>query len=201
VTKYSGQQLGNYITQLSLVRADTGDQQAFDDYAEWIVTTTPEQLGFSRPDCLEPLKKFPTNQVLQSAAEKIFAQTNSVWSRLPWKDNRGGGAVDSDLVAVSAYRVLLGRELEKTNYCGNISWAGNHNYLNYNLTNFQSGGFQFEIPKELQPTNGAVAEIRWCDWIAMSLSNGKYIPLFNPFAPVEKRDEAMAKAKEMLKQP
>jgi len=201
VTKYSGQQLGNFITQLSLVRADTGDPQAFDDYAEWIVTTTPEQLGFSRPDYLEPLKKFPTNQVLQSAAEKIFAQTNSVWSRLPWKDNRGGGAVDSELVAVSAYRVLLCRELEKTNYCGNISWAGDHNYLNYNLTNFQSGGFQYEIPKELQPTNGAVAEIRWCDWIAMSLSNGKHIPLFNPFTPVEKRNEAIAKAEELLKQP
>jgi hypothetical protein len=201
VTKYSGQQLGNYITQLSLVRADAADPQAFDDYAGWIVNTTPEQLDFSRPDCLEPLRRFPTNQVLQSAAEKIFAQTNSAWSRLPWKDHRGGGSVDSGLVAVPAYRVMLCRELEGTNYCGNISWTGNHNYLNYNLTNSQSGGFQFEIPEELQPTNGTTAQIRWCDWIAISLANGKHTPPFNPFAPVEKRNEAIANAEELLKRP
>ena len=49
-----------------------------------------------------------------------------------------------------------------------------------------------------RPAEGTKAELRWCDWIAWSLSDAKQIPLFNPVAPVEQRDEAIAKAKRLL---
>jgi hypothetical protein len=43
-------------------------------------------------------------------------------------------------------------------------------------------------------------EMRQCDWTAWSLSNAKQITFFNPFAPVQKRNEAISKAKaELLK--
>jgi hypothetical protein len=78
VMKYSGQQLGNFVIQLSLARARAGDPTAFDDYAEWIVTTTPGQFEQSNLECLVPFRKFPTNAMLQAAAEKLFSQTNSL---------------------------------------------------------------------------------------------------------------------------
>jgi hypothetical protein len=68
-------------------------------------------------ECLEPLKKFPTNAVLQTAAERLFGQTNFAWGRLPWKNNFGWATVDSELVAIPAYRTLLCRELGKTDTC------------------------------------------------------------------------------------
>jgi hypothetical protein len=62
------------------------------------------------------------------------------------------------------------------------------------LTN-RSGGYQFAWPDAESPTDGTKVEVRWCDWVAWSLSKSKQIPFFNPFAPIEKRDEAIKNAK------
>ncbi len=198
VMKYSGQQLGNFVTQLSLTRARAGDPTAFDDYAEWIVTTTPGQFEQSHLECLEPLRKFPTNALLEAAAEKLFSQTNSAWGRLPWKNNFGRGTIESELVAVPAYRVLLCRELERTNACGTLTLE-RPGYVRYNITDLnQSGSFGITLPENSTATNGATADIRWCDWIAVALANSKTITLFDPFAPVDQRNEALEKAKARL---
>jgi hypothetical protein len=198
VMKYSGQQLGGFITKLSLARANAGDPQAFNDYARWIVTTTPEQFGYSISENFEPFKKFPTNAILQSAAEKMFARTDSAWSSLPWKENRGGSSVvDSELVAVPAYRELLRRELDKTNFCGTVS-CQNVSLLGYDITNYGRGAFTISFKMEPQPTNGTASEIRWCDWIALALSDQRRIPFFNPFAPITVREKIITKAKAQL---
>ena len=193
----SGQRLGTFMAKLTLACAQTGDTKAFEDYAAWLKTTTPEQLGFSLAECLEPLRKFSTNEVLQSAAEKLFGDTNSAWSKLPWIETRGDNPVESELVNVPAFRLLLSRELERTNVCGSFTWHA-PNMVDYQLTNYMSGGRGGAFPENEQPTNGTKVELRWCDWIAWSLSNGKHIPFFNPFAPIEKRDEAIQKAKGLL---
>ena len=65
-----GQKLGSFLTKLAIARARAGDPNAFEDYAEWLPTIAPEQLGFPEP--LEPLRQYPTNAILQSAAEKMF---------------------------------------------------------------------------------------------------------------------------------
>ena len=188
VMKYSGQQLGNYLTRLSLARAQAGDPNAFDDYAEWIVTTMPAQFEQSNLECLEPFRKCPTNIMLQAAAEKLFSQTNSAWGSLPWKNNFGRGAVESDLVAVPAYRVLLCRELAKTNSCGTVTLE-RPGYLRFNIEDLHpSGTFGISLPDGSMATNGSIAQVRWCDWVAVALANGKHIAPFDPFAPTTNRD-------------
>jgi hypothetical protein len=200
VMKYSGQQLGTFVTRLAMARAHAGDPRAFDDYVDWVITTTPEQLGLSIRDCLEPLQTFPTNQTLQAAAEKMFAGTNSAWSRLPWKQMNGDNPIGSDLVKVPAFRRLLVRELEKTNVCGSFTWR-DPSTVSYEITNYQSGSYgAIGFPSSNRPANGTTSELRWCDWVAFSLSIGKHIPFFNPFAPVEERDEAIERAQALLKQ-
>jgi hypothetical protein len=201
VMKYSGQPLGNYLTQLSLARAQAGDPTAFDDYAAWIVTTTSGQFEQSRLESLEPLRKFPTNAVLQAAAEELFGRTNSAWGSLPWKNNFGRPVVDSDLVALPAYRTLLRRELEKTKACGTITLE-RPGYLGYNLADLrQSGSFGITLPDHSSVTNGSTASVRWCDWIALALANGKQIPLFDPFTTIQERDAAIEKAGALLRLP
>jgi hypothetical protein len=194
VMKYSGQQLGNFVTQLALARARAGDTTAFDDYAEWIVTTTPEQFEQSNLECLDPLRKFPANATLQTAAEKLFSQTNSPWGRLPWKNNFGRGTIESELVPVPAYRVLLCRELERTNACGTITLE-RPGYVRYNVVDLnQSGSFGITLPEDSTATNGVTAQIRWCDWIATALANSKSIMPFDPFAAATNRDLAIRQA-------
>jgi len=194
VMKYSGQQLGNFVTQLALARARAGDPAAFDDYAEWIVTTTPGQFEQSHLECLEPLRKFPTNDLLQAAAEKLFTPTNSAWGRLPWKNNFGRGTIESELVAVPAYRVLLCRELARTNTCGTITLE-RPGYVRYSVADLnQSGTFGLTLPENSAATNGATAQIRWCDWIALALANSKSILPFDAFAAETNRDAAIRQA-------
>ena len=194
--KYSGAQLSEHLTQLALIRARNGDSHAFDEYAAWIASTTPEQLGFRRSEQLEPLKQFPTNSMLAAAAEKMFGGTNSSWARLPWKDSYGGEMLDSRLFVLPAFRAMLARELEKTNDFGTVSWSGN-NYLNYQNTN-SSGGFGFSFPENQSPTNGTAAKIRWCDWIAVLLAKEKQFPFYNPFTSVAERDRKLSEARILL---
>ena len=204
VMQYSEQQnsrpderLGTFVAKLTLVCAQTGDTQAFEDYAAWLKTTTPEQLGFFLSESLEPLRKFPTNEVLQAAADSLFSDTNSLWSKLPWRGAGLSSTIEPEFISVPAFRRLLSRELDKKNVCGFIEWQAT-NMASFQITNYMSGSRGLALPEGDRPAIGTKIELRWCDWIAWALANAKQIPLFNPFAPIEKRDEAIQNAKGLL---
>lgn len=204
VMEYSDQQnsrpdqrLGTFMAKLTLASTQTGDTQSFEDYAAWVKTTTPEQLGFSLSESLEPLRKFPTNEILQAAADSLFSNTNSAWSKLPWKGSGLHNPVETELTEVAAFRRLLSRELDKKTVSGFIEWQA-PNMASFQITNYMSGSRGLALPESDRPAIGTKTELRWCDWIAWSLANAKQIPLFNPFAPIEKRDEAIQNAKRLL---
>jgi len=199
VLKYSGAQMGGLLTKLSIARAKSGDPEAFDDYAAWLPTASPEQMGHSVLEFLAPLEQFPTNIVLRTAAEKMFADTNSVWSRLPWQKSGSDNPASSGLFNVPAFRNLLVRELDRKEVCGSVTWQS-PGMVNYSMSNYWSGSFGYSFPEAPQTTNGTSADLRWCDWIALSLSNGKHIASYNPFAPIPQRNEALEKAKVMMRQ-
>lgn len=191
VIKYSGQQLGDYLTKLALARAKAGDSSAFDEYAEWIVTTSPSQFERFNLDCFEPMKQSPTNPILQTAAEKLFSQTNSAWGALPWKNNFNWPTVDAGLVPIKGYRTLLCRELEKTNLCGSVNLE-RPGFIAYTVTDLhQSGSFGVALPASCLATNGSTVTIRWGDWVAIALANCNSNFPFDPFAAADKRDEAI----------
>jgi hypothetical protein len=100
------------------------------------------------------------------------------------------------LVKVPAFRRLILRELDKKTPCGTVEWR--QGTASYQMTNYWSGSRGLALSESDRPANGTKAELRWCDWIACSLSNAKQIPLFNPFAPLEKRDEAIEQARALL---
>jgi hypothetical protein len=192
------QRMGKFMAKLILACAQNGDTDVFEDYAAWLKNTTPEQLDSSYLECLEPLFRFPTNEVLKSAAENIFNSTNSSWGQLPWKNIADMDPVEHDLVIVPAFRQLLVRELDRTNNYVSVEWRA-PNWFSYQ-TKTGSGGRTLAFPEGENPADGTKTELRWCDWIAFSLSNGKRIPFLNPFAPVEKHNEAIEKAKIQLEQ-
>ena len=201
VMKYSVQNLGGLLAKLSLARAKAGDTDAFEDYAVWLPTTSPADMGYSISEYLEPLKQFPTNTVLESAAEKMFDDTNSAWSKLPWPQTGSDNSVSSALVNVPAFRRLIVRELDQKEVCGSVSWQSSPGMVNYSVNDLHmNGSFMYSCPESNQTTNGTSAELRWCDWTALSLANGKYIPPFNPFASVEKRNDALENIKTLLRQ-
>jgi hypothetical protein len=199
VTEYSNQKNPLLVVaKLTLFRMQAGDSQAFDDYAAWLQTTTPEQFELSFAEPFAPLCKYASNVVLQAAADRMFGNTNSPWSQLPWKRTGFYDPVRSDLVKVPAFRRLLLRELDKRTPCGTVEWR--QGLLWYQLTNYMNGNESLTWPGSDRPADGKKAELRWCDWIAWSLAKAKQIPFFNLFAPPEKRDEAIEQARALLGQ-
>lgn len=198
-SRYSqpNQRMGTFMAKLTLACAQNGDTNVFEYYAAWLKTTTPEQLGGSYLECLEPLFRFPTNQVLKSAAENIFNNTNSSWGQLPWKNIADTDPVEHDLVNVPAFRQLLICELGKTNNYVLVEWRA-PNWFSYQTTTGGSGGRTLAFPEGENPADGTKTTLRWCDWIAFLLSNKNQIPFFDPFAPVVERDAAIKTAKELL---
>jgi hypothetical protein len=119
---------------------------------------------------------------------------------LPWQRSTFEDPLDSDLVKLPAFRQMLAGEMEDKSPFGSMRWQnGIGMNINYNVTN-SSGGYHFDWPNSESPTNGAKVDIRYCDWIAWKLSKSKQISFFNPFSPIEKRDEAIKNAEaELLK--
>jgi hypothetical protein len=193
---------GLLIAKLSVARAENGDVAALADYTDWLKTTRPEQLEHSLAESVAPLGKFPTNAILRATADELFGNTNSTWGRLPWARSAVFNPVESDLVRVPAFRRLLARELENKAVCGHIEWRA-PNYASLTLTNQanQTTGRTLDLPEGERPVAGAKAELRWCDWIALSLAHVKQIPPFNPFAPIASRDAAIVDAQTSLVQP
>lgn len=192
---------GVLLARLGVARAATGDPDALTDYVNWLKTTPPDQLGSALAESIAPLGKFPTNTLLLATADELFGNTNSAWGRLPWSRAGFFNPVESDLIQVPAFRRLLVRELDDRTRCGYAEWGG-PNQISFTLTNRLDlrRNRPLELSEDERPKPGAKAELRWCDWIAVSLASGRQIPPFNPFAPVEARDAAIAAAQQTLKQ-
>ena len=189
--------LGRFIGKFTLARVRSGETNALEDYAAWLKTMSPDRLETYLPDSLAPMTNFPNKKVIQNVTEELFNNPTSAWSQLPWKQAGFFNPVESGLIKVPAFRKLLARELDKKDVIGSMEYF-RPNDVSYNLKDFGGGSRGYKWPDAEQPAIGTKAEIRQCDWIAWSLSNSKQIPFFNPFALVEKRDEAIKDAKEEL---
>jgi hypothetical protein len=193
---WSRQRLGAYMAKMTTIRLEANDPAAAVDYAAWLKTATPDQLGSHLMESLEPLARFATNAILGSTAQELFSNTNSAWGRLPWKDNAMHNPIESSLVRSPAFRQLLLRELERKEVCGSVKWRGNG--IEYTISNHVSGSRGGAWTGTNSPAVGFTSELRWCDWIAWSLASSKQIPAFDLFAPGAVRDEAIIDAKAIL---
>ncbi len=193
----SGHDLARYIPQLTQIRVLGGDTNAMTEYAEWVKSAGEEKLDQYALDAFEPLLKNPTDPTAVAVSDWLFNHPASPWNKLPWKRVSFHNPIESELIKVAAFRRLLVRELDKRDVAGSMEYF-RVNTVSYNLKEFGGGTRGFPWPDSEPPAIGTKIEVRQCDWIAWSLSNAKRIPFFNPFAPVEKRDQAIAHTKSLL---
>jgi hypothetical protein len=194
--------LGPRLAQLMRVRVEHGDAGAFADYAACLRLVTPAQLGPYVHETSEPLRRWATNVVLRSAAEDLFSDTASGWNHLPRMFSGMHGPPETDWLQVPAFRRLLARELDQRAACGEVDWRtpSTPSVQITNLTRLHCG-LTLPLPATELPEAGSKTELRWCDWIALSLVNAKQIPPFNPGAPLPERDAVIARARAQLLQP
>ena len=196
---WQNQRQGTLIARLTCARARAGEPAPFTEYADWLASTTPESIGSYLVESLAPLMEFPTNAAIQALAGRLFGDTNSAWSHLPWKGVGSANPIETDLIKLSAFRQLLARELDVKTVCGSLAWRGPET-ISFQLTNSanMNGSRSLKLPEAERPAEGSKLELRWCDWIAFSLAQASQLPPFNPFVPLEQRDRRAREAKDLL---
>jgi len=192
---------GPLLAKLLIARVDAGDRAKIptEKFAAWLPTSQPE-FGSPVGEIFAPLWKFPADPNLQMAAEEMFSNTNSAWSQWPWKLSGFYNPLDSGLVRVPAFRLLLARELDRREPYGTVQWHA-PNSVSIQTTNGSYRRRALDIPETDRPVDGERVAIRRCDWLALSLGDAKQIPAFNPFAAEATRDQAIAAAKAALTKP
>jgi hypothetical protein len=197
-TMSSGHDLARCIPELTEIRVEGGDTNALPEYAAWIKSADEEKVEEYAVDTFEPLWRNPNAPTVATVSQWLFNDPASPWSKLPWQRTHFHDPLDSDLVKLPAFRRLLARELDNQTKVGSMQWSsGSGGNISFNLTT-STGGFQFTWPETESPADGTKVEVRRCDWVAWSLSKSKQISFFNPFAAIEKRDEAIKNAKAVL---
>jgi len=191
----SGTDLARYIAELTDIRADSGDPNALTEYAAWIKSADEKKVVENAVAVFEPLCHHPGDPPAAAAAQWLFTDPASPWSKLPWPAGGFRAPLDSDLVKLPAFRRLLAGDLENQTNVGTMQWSGGN--ISYHLDRY-SGGGHLTWPTADAPTDGATVDLRRCDWVAWSLSQSKQIPFFNPFAPVDQRDAAIRQARAVL---
>lgn len=193
----SGHDLARFIPQLTQVRVLGGDTNALVEYAEWVKSASEEKVESYALEAFDPLLKSPHHPTVVSLTDWLFNDPASPWSKLPWQRASFCKPIESDLIKLPPFRRLLLRELAKREKAGSMQYFA-PNTVSYELKEFGGGSRGFPWPEAERPALGTKVEVRRCDWIAWSLSNAKRIPFFNPFTPIEKRDEAIKNTKALL---
>jgi hypothetical protein len=193
----SGRDLSRHIPRLTQLRVSGGDTNALDEYAQWIQTANPDRMDTDLLAVFEPLYRNPAQPVVGSAAESLFNNPASPWSRLPWKMSGFRNPVETDLMEIPAFRQMVIRELDRREKIGWMQFRS-PDRVEYSITNLQSGSRGIGWPESERPADGARVELRHCDWVAWLLSNAKRIAFFNPFVSEDERDKGIDSARHSL---
>jgi hypothetical protein len=189
--------IGEALAALTTARIAAGDATALREYADWIVTTTPEQAQFAAHNWFAPMIAHAGAPEMVRAATVLFK--SSPW--VPLTAKRAGfyslELLGSDLVHVAAFRDHVLAEL--TDHAKLGTMALRKGGLDVRTDAFQqSEGVDAADP--LLPKDGWTGTLRVADQYAASLVVGRPgAPKFRRYWPVAERDRAITALAAWLK--
>ena len=185
--------------------AGMGDKKILDDYAGWLTTVTPEQVGDFQVILLwfKPLWENSDRPALQKAATFIFTDKNSAWVRFMHEkggSNEGQALLRSPLIGVPSFRAMLLAGL------ADHSQVGESGYLvgKFWMVRYGVGESGTQVMAQLNPLDplsklAGYDTYRVCDLYAWGIGQAKAgLPALQFYWPVEKRDTAVKVAVETL---
>jgi hypothetical protein len=185
--------------------AGMGDQKILDDYAGWLTTVTPEEVGDFQVILVwfKPLWGNSDRPALQKAASLIFTDKNSAWVRFMHEkggSNEGQALLRSPLIGVPGFRQMLLAGL------ADHTQVGESGYLvgNFWMVRYGFGENGNQVMSQLNPHDplsklAGYDTFRACDLYAWGIGQSKAgLPALEFYWPVEKRDQAVKQAIETL---
>jgi hypothetical protein len=182
-------------------RLQLGDQTALSDYAAFLesLTVVDWRPNSDMSGYFEMMWENPDHPMMVAAAEKIFAEKDSLWQRL--SDHGYVPSADllkTPMVGVAPFREEVERELEERTVCGTVKLYENGNVdLKRNNSTTQEPSLRWELDP-LAPAVGTEASYRLCDYVAFRLSQADGFPACRPYWPLARRDKAVAACRVIL---
>jgi hypothetical protein len=203
--EHQGPKYLEYMAQLILCRADLGDKNALDEYAEWMRTVKPNDILGNRDsleEILGPLGRYPGDPSIAAASEWLFNDKASPWYPVLFRDGGAPAHVNCDLVqgpllCVPAFRKRLAQLFEDQREIGHADVVNNET-ITTNLSNVWTISTVRNDP--LCPPPGTNVAFRVCDACAFALSPLDGFPQCELFWPEKERNRAVAAAAAFLKQ-
>ncbi len=199
-----------WIAKFTSARDRAGDTGAIREYADWVRTTSPEELENSASEVLEPIYRRPNDPTLAATAAWLFEDPKSRWVALIRSARTIQKAHFTNLFAspimeVPAFRKLVLAALDDVSPAGSATIGDNGDVfimiregdatMTLNMQNPRNRGAGiFELP-----TRKTEVRLRMCDYYAWILAMGKGAPAFDLSWPEAKRDVALAAMADFLR--
>jgi hypothetical protein len=199
---WAAQGLAVSIARLTLARAEAGDAGAIPEYAAWIRTITPEQLGREALAALEPLYRRPGDPALADAAAALFAAPRSAWVPLIGREGsrpsfETAQLIASPLVEVPAFRAGLLAALDDRTPIGTARI--DNGQVRVTLDSGLSIGRSAPGGDTAPRASGTEVTLRRCDFYAWQLATLDGAPTFNPGWDEARREEALTAMADFLR--
>lgn len=190
---------GRIMAELAVGCAAHGEMGALDQWSQWILGCTPDDLGSYPDDSLEPFWRHSDHPAVAAAARKLFGDPTSPWALWLMPDTPRSPLGDQTCFALLVLPEIRDRWQEG---------LGARLVIGTILLE-QDGGTEIEIPrvrwmrwgprtswKGVPP--GTKATIRRCDLAAEFLSRIHGFSEFSFFWTESHRDQVIATMKELL---
>jgi hypothetical protein len=194
-----------YLSAFTLIRAESGDLAALDEYAAWARKSRPAEMEYRAVECLRPLWKFPKHPAILEAARWLFNDPQSPWVPLlrdPGKDAsllfQQRGLFASPLLRSPGFREGLLAGMGIKSAMGTVRRDGPRT-LRYRT----SAGWEESFQCNLNDVDSIEREpgrpFRVCDYVAWKLSEVEGSPRCELYWPEDRRDRALAASAAFLK--
>lgn len=198
--------VGVNLAELTLARVAGNDADALADYAAWVRTTRPLDLGFAIAPTLAPLWRFPDDPAVKAAAEWLFSAPESPWVPLlrnrPWGGGSFGGFPDivtTPLLGLPAFRRRLLDDMTTLLGPGGTVEVRDGG-LRVSITDVHSTGGRASPADPDGPKSDTTIAFRMCDTYAHFLARVEGMPACELYWPEARRDKAIAASAAILRQ-
>ena len=170
------------------------------EYADWLHTLKPKQVGNSAVFVLEPLWRYPNDPALSSAADWLFNDPASPWSSLFTDDIslQPEYLFTAEMLGLPAFRRHLLTALADKRVIGTYSTRKETG--NLIILHWANGG-EMDISNEKAPNFTTPQPLRRCDVYGYFLKGVEMMPATLAFCDTEaQRDAALAAMAAFVKQ-
>jgi hypothetical protein len=195
----SAQGLARVVAQLFLLRAEGDDERAIEDYATWVRTLTPAQVGDYQRNVFELLWRNPDHPTVLRTAAALFAEPASAWAKSlrAATEMRIGDFIRTPLLGLRSFRAPLLAALADKTPVGTVTVDEGGESIR--VDGGWAGGTGSAGAGPLAPIPGTPVRFRRCDLAASILGRLGGLPPTELYWPEAERDRAVAECARVLR--